>query len=89
MQKVSRSGVQQVVPTYGYRDDVTVIPDGHVHPVIETLTRTAAHLAAATDLLRKGGKKAVASDRMFRQILKDHDTALRAARKTLKAWKKT
>lgn len=51
----------------------------------ETLGRTAASLVAATDLLRSGGREAVASDKMFKQMLQDYDAAFRAALAALDA----
>lgn len=41
------------------------------------LIRTAAALSAAVELLTKGGKKACASDAMFRQCLTDYRNTVR------------
>lgn len=52
----------------------------------DALVRTAASLAAAISLLKRGGKevkKAAASDKMFDQMLVDYNRALDDARKAL------
>lgn len=42
-------------------------------------TTCAANLLAAIDLLEHGGRKSVASDRMYRQMLADYRKAAREA----------
>lgn len=49
----------------------------------EALIIVTASLAAAKSLLERGGKKAVASDRMFEQMLIDYQKVIDVARAVL------
>jgi hypothetical protein len=60
--------------------------EAEVERLREALIRTAAHLAAAIDLLERGGKaakRAAPSDKMFDQMLTDYRNALDDARAAL------
>jgi hypothetical protein len=49
----------------------------------EAALDAAAHLVAATSLLRKGGKKAAPSNKMFAQMLVDYEAAIERTRAAL------
>jgi hypothetical protein len=52
--------------------------------LVEALKDTTASLIAATSLLERGGKKAAASDKMFRQMLADYRKSVEVGRAVLK-----
>ena len=60
------------------------LDDPRVKALVERLLDTAASLAAAISLLKRGGKKAAASDKMFAQMLVDYNASLDRARAALK-----
>lgn len=55
----------------------------------EAALDAAAHLVAATSLLRKGGKKAAPSNKMFAQMLVDYEAAIERTRAALAKMGKT
>jgi hypothetical protein len=50
----------------------------------EALRDTTLHLGAAVDLLKRGGKKAAASDKMFVQMLDDYTNSFERGRAALR-----
>ena len=54
----------------------------------EALRNVTVNLMAAHSLLKAGGKKAAASDKMFEQMLKDYEGSFEAARAILKKYPK-
>ena len=51
--------------------------------VVGALGNVTAHLIAAHSLLSSGGKKAVASDTIFKIMLQDYEKSFEAGRKAL------
>ena len=50
---------------------------------VEALRTTTAHLVAAVSLLKRGGKKAAPSDKMFRTMIADYEKAIAQGRAAL------
>ena len=50
---------------------------------VEALRTTTAHLVAAVSLLKRGGKKAAPSDKMFHMMIADYEKAIAQGRAAL------
>lgn len=57
--------------------------DAEVAELVGVLGNVTAHLVAAHSLLSKGGKKAAASDTIFKIMLQDYEKSFEAGRKAL------
>ena len=57
--------------------------DAEVAELVGVLGNVTAHLVAAHSLLSRGGKKAAASDTVFKIMLQDYEKSFEAGRKAL------
>lgn len=57
--------------------------DAEIAELVAVLGNVTAHLAAAHSLLSRGGKKAAASDTIFKIMLQDYEKSFEAGRKAL------
>ncbi len=62
--------------------------DAEVVSLTNQLGNVTAHLVAAHSLLSRGGKKAAASDTIFKIMLQDYEKSFEAGRKALAKVKK-
>ncbi len=70
------------------RDAEVVSRDAEVVSLTNQLGNVTAHLVAAHSLLSRGGKKAAASDTIFKIMLQDYEKSFEAGRKALAKVKK-
>jgi hypothetical protein len=85
LQTVDRACEIHGLPTYGELQSRAAAAEARAEKMREALIDATAHLAAATSLLERGGKKAAASDKMFAIMLGDYNAALKRSRDTLAA----
>ena len=57
--------------------------DAEIAELVGVLGNVTAHLVAAHSLLSRGGKKAAASDTIFKIMLQDYEKSFEAGRKAL------
>ncbi len=57
--------------------------DAEIAELVGVLGNVTTHLVAAHSLLSRGGKKAAASDTIFKIMLQDYEKSFEAGRKTL------
>ena len=63
--------------------------DAEIAELVGVLGNVTAHLVAAHSLLSSGGKKAAASDTIFKIMLQDYEKSFEAGRKALARWPRT
>ena len=63
--------------------------DAEIAELVGVLGNVTAHLVAAHSLLSRGGKKAAASDTIFKIMLQDYEKSFEAGRKALDKVRKT